>query len=268
MGNWGAGWEGSVGLGPPVDRAWRGRTAPLPPVTKLLPRTRPGGLGACGFLPGCAGDSRTCGRGRAHAPAHTHMHVHTYTRTHVTRACTHMCAPSRRELTLRRPRQHPRGSRTPGAASPSAPALPQPRLPGEEGALVPRWPPAPKHARCPAGQSHTGSSAGAAPALGTSGVDAGRAAQHFPAGLRLGAGGWGLAASLSALNRPLGHGPGPQAEHTGSDAASTWSGASLVQPPGGEAGHVPPGTLCPAPPGPAAQLSASDHRACAHCTEG
>lgn len=222
-----------------------GRNGPPSPSHEAAATHPSGALGSCRLLPGCAGDSPHL---RAWASTHAGAHTHACTHVHVHARNTRMHAPSLRELS---------GGHV---STPGDPARLGQRVPlpphclshtchGGEGVLVPQWPPAPKHPHCPAGQSHTGSSAGAAPALGTSG--------HWPGcpafSCRAQAAGWGLAASLSALNQPLGHGPGPHAEHMGPDAASTWSRASLAQQHGGEAGHAPPpGTLCPAPPSPAA----------------
>lgn len=174
--------------------------------------------------------------------------IQVYTCMHVTHACTHMHAPSLRELSG-------------GHVS----------TPGDPAHLGPRvlLPPHCLSHTCHGGREScstvaTGSQAPSLPCWVVTHRVLRRCCPSpghewtlvgLPS-ISLQGSGWGLGAGclpLCSYNQPLGHGPGPQAEHVGPDAASTWSRASLAQQHGGEAGHAsPPGTLCPAPPGPAA----------------
>lgn len=186
-----------MGLGRPVDQAWRGGTAPPSPSHEAAV-THPGGaLGACSFPAGCAGDSpHLRARASAHAGTHAHACTHVHVHARNTRMHTHACSLS--PGALRRPRQHPWGPRTPGAACPSAPALSQPHLPWGEGVLFHSGHRLPSPLTALLG-SHTQGPPQVLPQPWAR-VDTGRAAQHFPAGLRLGAGSW-LPPSLLLTNR-------------------------------------------------------------------
>lgn len=221
-----------------------GRNGPPSPSHEAAV-THPGGaLGACRFPAGCAGDSPHL-RARASAHAGTHAHACTHVHARNTRMHTHA-----RSLSPGALRSH---VSTRGDAARLGPrvALPPP-CPSHTchggGSFVPQWPPAPRPPHCPAGLSHAGSSAGAAQPWAR--VDTGRAAQRFPAGLRLGAGGW-LPPSLLLTNHwatalgpkqgtwgPMRPAPGPEPalpSSTGEGLGTLLRRAPSAQPPPGPA---------------------------------